>query len=70
MLQLMSPHILSESFTSGVLPMTDRTESTGGGQWEREAGGPVDCDVIFSMSDRVDNSIAAKSLAFLTREYY
>jgi len=30
--------------------MTDKTESTGGGQWEREADGPVDCDVIFSIT--------------------
>jgi len=29
--------------------MTDKTESTGGGQREREADGPVDCDVIFSI---------------------
>ena len=29
--------------------MTERTESTGGGQRAREADGPVDCDAIFSI---------------------
>ncbi len=40
--------------------MTERTESTGGGQWAREADGPVDCDAIFSIL--ADNTVAASKL--------
>ena len=29
--------------------MTERTVSTGGGQFDSEADGPADCEVIFSI---------------------